>query len=113
MNVLFIIKEIDNEPHGILRVSAALKQAGHEVEMVVGTEEDPVEAALRLKPDVLAYSVYTGTQRYYLDVNRQIREQLDVVSIMGGPHPTFFPEIIEEEGVDGICIGEGEYATVD
>jgi anaerobic magnesium-protoporphyrin IX monomethyl ester cyclase len=113
VNVLFIIKEIDNEPHGILRVSAALKQAGYQVEMVVGTEEDPVEAALRLKPDVLAYSVYTGTQRYYLDVNRRIREHLDVVSIMGGPHPTFFPEIIEEEGVDGICIGEGEYATVD
>lgn len=113
MRILFIIKEIDNEPHGILCVSAALKQAGHETEMVVATEEDPVDVAVRLKPDVLAYSVYTGTQRYYLDVNRRIREQLDVVSIMGGPHPTFFPEIIEEEGVDGICIGEGEHATVD
>jgi anaerobic magnesium-protoporphyrin IX monomethyl ester cyclase len=113
VHVLFIVKEIDNEPHGILRVSAALKEAGHQTEMVVATEEDPVEAALRLKPDVLAYSVYTGTQRYYLDVNRRIRERLDVVSIMGGPHPTFFPEIVEEEGVDGICVGEGEYATVD
>jgi anaerobic magnesium-protoporphyrin IX monomethyl ester cyclase len=113
VHVLFIIKEIDNEPHGILRVSAALKQAGHTTDMVVATEEDPVEAALRIKPDVLAYSVYTGTQRYYLDVNRRIREQLDVYTIMGGPHPTFFPEIIEEEGVDAICIGEGEHATVD
>jgi anaerobic magnesium-protoporphyrin IX monomethyl ester cyclase len=113
VHVLFIIKEIDNEPHGILRVSAALKQAGHVTDMVVATEEDPIEAALRIKPDALAYSVYTGTQRYYLDVNRRIREQLDVYSIMGGPHPTFFPEIIEEEGVDAICIGEGEYATVD
>ncbi|MGB3905229.1 MAG: radical SAM protein [Anaerolineae bacterium] len=113
MHILFIIKEIDNEPHGILRVSAALKQSGHRTDMVVATEEDPVEAALRLKPDVVAYSVYTGTQRYYLDVNRRIRAQMGVFSIMGGPHPTFFPEIIEEEGVDGICIGEGEYATVD
>jgi len=113
MHLLFIIKEIDNEPHGILRVSAALKRAGHRTDMVVATEEDPVEAALRLKPDVVAYSVYTGTQRYYLDVNRRIRAQMGVFSIMGGPHPTFFPEIIEEEGVDGICIGEGEYATVD
>ena len=113
MHLLFIIKEIDNEPHGILRVSAALKQSGHRTDMVVATEEDPVEAALRLKPDVVAYSVYTGTQRYYLDVNRRIRAQMGVFSIMGGPHPTFFPEIIEEEGVDGICIGEGEHATVD
>jgi len=113
LHVLFIIKEIDNEPHGILRVSAALKEAGHETDMVVATEEDPVEAALRVKPDVVAYSVYTGTQRYYLEVNQRIRDQLEVFSIMGGPHPTFFSEIIEEEGVDGICIGEGEYATVD
>ena len=113
MRVLFIIKEIDNEPHGILRVSAALKEAGHETDLVVATEEDPVEAALRIKADVLAYSVYTGTQRYYLEVNSRIRSELDVLSIMGGPHPTFFPEIIDQEGVDGICIGEGEYATVD
>jgi len=113
VHVLFIIKEIDNEPHGILRVSAVLKQAGHSTDLVVATEEDPVEAALRMKPNVVAYSVYTGTQRYYLDVNQRIRDRLDVYSIMGGPHPTFFPEIIEEEGVDAICIGEGEYATVD
>ncbi len=113
MHVLFVIKEIDNEPHGILRVSAALKQAGHKTDMVVETEEDPVEVARRLNPDVVAFSVYTGTQRHYLAVNRRIRDEVDVLSIMGGPHPTFFPEIIEEEGVDGICIGEGEYASVD
>jgi radical SAM superfamily enzyme YgiQ (UPF0313 family) len=113
MHLLFVIREIDNEPHGILRLSAALKQAGHRTDMVVATEEDPVEAAFRLKPDVVGFSVYTGTQRYYLDVNRRIKAQLDVFSIMGGPHPTFFPEMIEEEGVDAICIGEGEYATVD
>ncbi len=113
MHLLFVIKEIDNEPHGILRVSAALNQAGHRTDMVVATEEDPVEVARRLKPDVVAFSVYTGTQRYYLDLNQRIRAEMDTLSIMGGPHPTFFPEIIEEEGVDGICIGEGEYATVD
>jgi anaerobic magnesium-protoporphyrin IX monomethyl ester cyclase len=113
VHLLFVIKEIDNEPHGILRVSAAVKQAGHTTDMVVATEEDPVEVARRLKPDVLAFSVYTGTQRYYLDLNQRIRAEIDTLSIMGGPHPTFFPEIVEEEGVDGICIGEGEYATVD
>ena len=37
----------------------------------VATEEDPVEAAFRLKPDVVGFSVYTWTQRYYLNVNRR------------------------------------------
>jgi len=113
MHLLFIVKEIDNEPHGILLLSALLKKHGHRVSLVVSTREDPVQAALRLQPDIVAYSVYTGTQRYYLDVNRRIKTQLDVLSLFGGPHATFFPEMIEQEGVDGVCIGEGEYATLE
>jgi anaerobic magnesium-protoporphyrin IX monomethyl ester cyclase len=114
VHLLFIIKEIDNEPHGIMHISALLKQEGHQTSLAVATEEDPVEAALRLKPDVVGYTVYTGTQNYYLDLNRQIKAQLPgVFSLFGGPHPTFFPEMIEHEGVDGICVGEGEYATLD
>jgi anaerobic magnesium-protoporphyrin IX monomethyl ester cyclase len=114
LHLLFIVKEIDNEPKGILLISSVLKQAGHQVSLVVATEEDPIQAALRLKPDVLGYTVYTGPHTWYLDLNRRIQAQLPgVFSIFGGPHPTFFPEMIEREGVDGLCIGEGEYATLD
>lgn len=114
MHLLFIVKEIDNEPHGILLISSVLKQAGHQVSLVVASEEDPAAAALRLRPDVLAYTVYTGTHNWYLELNRRIRAQLPgVLSVFGGPHPTFFPEMIEHEGVDGLCIGEGEYAMLD
>ncbi|MGQ9626816.1 MAG: B12-binding domain-containing radical SAM protein [Anaerolineae bacterium] len=114
VHLLFIVKEIDNEPHGILHISSLLKKEGHRVSLIVATEEDPVEGAAKLQPDVVGYSVYTGTQNYYLDLNRRIRARLPhVFSIFGGPHPTFFPEIIEAEGVDGVCVGEGEYATLD
>lgn len=114
MHLLFIVKEIDNEPQGILLLSSVLKQAGHQVSLVVATEEDPVEAALRLRPDVVGYTVYTGPHTWYLELNQRIRAQLPgVFSIFGGPHPTFFPEMIEREGVDGLCIGEGEYATLE
>jgi len=113
MHILFIVKEIDNEPHGILLISALLKKHGHRVSLVVAAQEDPLEGALRLRPDVVAYTVYTGTQRYYLEINRKIKAHLPVFSIFGGPHPTFFPELIEEEGVDGVCIGEGEYPTLE
>jgi anaerobic magnesium-protoporphyrin IX monomethyl ester cyclase len=114
VHLLFIIKEIDNEPHGIMHISALLKQEGHRTSLAVATVDDPIEVALRLKPDVVGYTVYTGTQNYYLDLNRQIKAQLPgVFSIFGGPHPTFFPEIIQHGAVDGICVGEGEYATLD
>jgi radical SAM superfamily enzyme YgiQ (UPF0313 family) len=114
LHLLFIVKEIDNEPQGILLISSVLKQAGHQVSLVVASEEDPVEAALRLKPDVVGYTVYTGPHTWYLELNQKIKAQLPgVFSIFGGPHPTFFPEMIEREGVDGLCIGEGEYAMLD
>ncbi len=114
MHILFIVKEIDNEPQGILLISSVLKQAGHRVSLVVATEQDPVEAALRLRPDVVGYTVYTGPHTWYLELNRRIKARLPrVFSVFGGPHPTFFPEMIEREGVDGICIGEGEFAILD
>jgi anaerobic magnesium-protoporphyrin IX monomethyl ester cyclase len=114
LHLLFIIKEIDNEPQGILLISSVLKQAGHRISLVVATEEDPLEAARRLRPDVVGYTVYTGPHTWYLGLNQRIRAQLPgVFSVFGGPHPTFFPEMIEQPGVDGLCIGEGEYAMLD
>jgi anaerobic magnesium-protoporphyrin IX monomethyl ester cyclase len=114
LHVLFVIKEIDNEPQGILLISSVLKQAGHQVSLVVASDEDPVATASRLQPDVLGYTVYTGPHTWYLELNQRIRAKLPgVLSIFGGPHPTFFPEMIERDGVDGLCIGEGEYATLD
>jgi len=114
MRLLLVFLDIDNEPHGVMRLSSLLREHGHETKMVVASHEDPLEVALDWRPDVLGYSVYTGTHRDYLNLNYQLRSRLPgVLSVFGGPHPTFFPELIDEEGVDGVCIGEGEYATLD
>ncbi|MFN2244134.1 MAG: B12-binding domain-containing radical SAM protein [Anaerolineae bacterium] len=114
VRVLFVAQQTDYEPQGIMYLSSALKAAGHEVDLAVATHQDPVAAARQFQPDVAAYSVITGSQRYYLDVNQRIKREVGgVFSVFGGPHPTFFPEMVAEEGVDGICRGEGEDAMVD
>ena len=113
MRVLFVVDQIDYEPQGLMCLSSALKAAGHRVELAIASREDPVEAALRFRPGIVGYSVITGSQRAYLALNRRIKAALPVFSVFGGPHPTFFPEMMEEEGVDGICRGEGEGALVD
>jgi radical SAM superfamily enzyme YgiQ (UPF0313 family) len=95
-------------------LSSVLKAAGHQVELAVAAHGDPVAAALAFRPDVVAYSVITGSQRFYLDLNLRLKAQLPgLFAVFGGPHPTFFPEMIQEEGVDGLCRGEGEEAMVD
>jgi radical SAM superfamily enzyme YgiQ (UPF0313 family) len=114
MKILFVEKQIDYEPLGLLYLSSVLRQAGHEVRLAIATEEDPVAAAQEWQPGVVGYSVYTGSQTYYRDLNLRVKEALpDVVSIFGGPHPTYFPEYVEEPGVDAICIGEAEEAILD
>lgn len=123
MRVLFVSQEISYEPQGIMSMAAVLKQAGHDVALTVADKEDPVAFATAYRPDILGYSVMTGSQRGYFDLNQRIRAALDperaaagkppVFSAFGGPHPTFFPEMVTEPGVDGICIGEGEGAIVD
>jgi anaerobic magnesium-protoporphyrin IX monomethyl ester cyclase len=119
LRVLFVAQQIDYEPQGIMHLSSALKAAGHQVELAVGAHQDPVAVAREFQPDVAAYSVITGSQRYYFDLNRRIKAEMlqdsgrDVFAVFGGPHPTFFPEMAQEPGVDGICRGEGEEAMVD
>jgi radical SAM superfamily enzyme YgiQ (UPF0313 family) len=114
LRVFFIAEQIDYEPQGIMNLSSALKAAGHQVELAVATHHDPLQVARQFEPDVVGYSVITGSQRYYLDLNRRLKAAIPgVFSVFGGPHPTFFPEMVSEEGVDGICRGEGEAALVD
>ena len=96
-----------------MTLSSALKAAGHEVELAIAKQKDPLEVVRQFQPGIVGYSIMTGGQRWYLDLNKRIKAEAPVFSAFGGPHATFFPEVIEEEGVDGICIGEGEGAIID
>jgi len=62
------------------------------------------------RPDVVGVPVYTGWQGSVLRFCRTLKKKMDVVVVLGGPHPTHCPEVLRDEGVDFICIGEGETA---
>ena len=114
MRILLVIKQVDYEPLGLLYISNVLKAAGHEVRLSVAASQDPVAVARDWQPGIVGYSVFTGSQRFYCDLNLRIKQEVPaVVSAFGGPHPTFFPELIEQPGVDAVCIGEGEGAMLD
>ena len=117
MKVLFITELLDDygvdEPLGILSLAAVLNKEGHEVKLAPAHFEKAQAICDEYKPDILAYSLTTLFAIPAIKLNRQLRQRGTYFSIFGGPHPTFFPEMIEEEGVDAICIGEGEEAIVD
>ena len=60
------------------------------------------------QPDLIGYSVMTGEHYDVLKLNKSLKKHFDFVSVMGGPHPTFNKQVVEEDGIDAICTGEGD-----
>jgi radical SAM superfamily enzyme YgiQ (UPF0313 family) len=101
-------------PLGITGIAGILRQGGHDVDVwVAGPKLDrTIDEVAAFRPDAVAFSVMSGSQQGYFDIARRAKEQLGVPTIWGGPHPTFFPEIIELPWVDAVCVGEGEEAAL-
>jgi len=114
MKVLFVYKNLYiYEFKGLAQLSAILKREGHEVKLALSERENVLKIIKEWKPSIVGYSITTGFHKYYLNLNRKLKEKADFFAIFGGPHATYFPEIINEKGVDAICIGEGEGAIID
>ena len=115
MKILFIFKsENFVVPVGLCIISAMARQEGYETYLCEMNSEDPLERIARLKPDVIAYSSSSGEAKHYIRLNQKVKERFpDVFTIMGGPHPTFYPELVHKTTLDAICIGEGEEAFAD
>lgn len=100
-----------------MSLSAVLKKQGHQVNLLKTQNLNFEQITARIEeisPDIFAYSVMTGEHNYYLALNRRLKKKFKgVFSIFGGPHPTFFPEMIQKAGVDAVCLGEGEGAILD
>jgi len=114
MAKLLFIQNIPYEFMGPMYISAVLKRGGHSVELAAGADFDAVKTAVeRFRPDVAAFPVMTGQHRWALEVGRKIKKNYGVATLYGGPHASFFPEFIEEDGVDILCRGEGEDAVLE
>ena len=112
MRILFIFKsENFLAPVGLCMISAIARQEGHETYLCEMNSEDPMERIERLKPDIIAYSSSTGETKHYITLNRRIKERYPkIFTVMGGPHPTFYPQMVHQTTLDAICVGEGEEA---
>ena len=114
MKVLFIHEYLPQEMLGIMWLSRQLKDAGHETSVLFIPDSKGLEQAVAYNPDIVAYSTTTGMHLYIAEVSRSVKKVLpNALSVVGGPHPSFSPEFVEEEGIDAICRGEGEHAFLE
>jgi radical SAM superfamily enzyme YgiQ (UPF0313 family) len=132
MKVLFLFR--GSEWLGIEYLSSLLKQARHSTELVydpgmgdqgihIGHLErlsrekirrNMMSKAERFGPDLIAFSCLTNLYPWVDEMARVYKERFKVPVIVGGMHPTFFPEIvISNPHIDIICRGEGEHAMTE
>lgn len=94
-----------------MALSAVLKREGHTCGVVIDDlEYEGIHAVLFAKPDIVAFSVTTAEYPWMKQAGTGLRKRFSGLMICGGPHPTFFPDVIRDNYLDAICIGEGDEA---
>lgn len=112
--VLFLQRD-GYESFGVMYLAAALAERGHTADVLVEFYEGShfYKRIQAEKPDVVAFSVMTGLHGWAAETAARVKAVCDCTVIAGGPHATFFPEFVEEPGLDAICRGEAEDALPD
>ncbi len=115
MAKIILIQSLFVEQFGIMTLAAVAKAKGHDVTLAIGSDSHILKKANEFSPDVIGFSVLTGYQKRYLQLGKMLKQNLNPkpLIVFGGPHATFFPQVVMEEGVDIVCRGEGEGALLD
>ncbi len=118
MKILFVVSKLYfSEPLGVMQLSAICKKARHETKLVSLMDHSIISALDSFNPDLICYSTMTSDEKLFINADVTVCNWLStqgkiVPRIMGGPHPTFFPEVLKKLDLDAICQGDGDRAIV-
>ena len=126
MKVLFVYPDINvkggalSYHFGIGSLSAVLKKAGHETALQYLYGSYDIKALLekieQFEPGILAIATVSFQYKYIKKMIAEIKNihGSKIFIICGGPHISLAPwELEKTEGLDAICIGEGEYPLLE
>ena len=114
MKTLFIQNNGIQESIGVANLSGILKAHGHETNLLLVSHTPDLMGAIRqYDPGLIAFSALTGVHHSIQRLAIDIKQHFNVPIIVGGPHPTYSPEMILQPGIDIICRGEGEHAMLE
>jgi radical SAM superfamily enzyme YgiQ (UPF0313 family) len=110
MAKILFVQAIPVELMGTMVLSAYLKSRGHQTDLLI--EPNPrrvARVAAKESVQVVGFYTSTGSHHFALACAREIkRVSKKTVTVLGGPHATFFPEIVESPHIDAVIRGEAE-----
>jgi anaerobic magnesium-protoporphyrin IX monomethyl ester cyclase len=110
MAKIVFVQDIVYEYFGVMYISSYVKKHGHECDVIIEyAERDWLKSLKASNPDIVAFSVLTGSYKWALERSRMIKKAMDVPIIFGGVHVYLNPaSVMQETVIDAICTGEGE-----
>lgn len=123
MKVLFVYTNIkgyhDNcYAPGLAYIVSVTRQANHDVRVILIREQQDYEYFLSVissfYPHVIGFSSLSSQFYFIKELSALVKATWpNILTVCGGVHPTIFPEcILEAPHLDGIFVGESEYAFV-
>ncbi|MDT8445829.1 MAG: radical SAM protein [bacterium] len=116
MRISFVISSIYlSEPLGALLLISLCRKQGHQVRLIDLSRKDFVSDVKAFEPDVVAYSTMSADLHHFEEMDLWLREYIQasgkkIFRLMGGPHPTYSPQVFDQFQLDAICQGDGDRA---
>ncbi len=122
MRVLFLELDTENDwavaSLGPAFLAAWLRKHGHEAVFVRVPPNEPLAAIAQtiggIDPGLIGVSMTTRQWLRAREVLGGLRRLIEIPVVVGGLHATFSPEeVLRHDGIDYLCLGEGEAALLE
>jgi len=100
---------------GVMSISSVLKKHGHTTDVFcLNGEKDFYKSLFDFKPNIVACSLSIGEQNNALTILKGVKKiDKNMMNLIGGPYVLVFPEIINEDCIDLMNVGDGEFACLE
>lgn len=115
LHIAFIVPIAGFEYIGLGLLMSCLRAEGFNDFSFLQDDDPQIERLLEEKQNIiLSFSSFTTSIERLIDRSTYLKKKYPhALSVFGGPHATFVPDIVYRNGVDAVCIGEGEEAFID
>lgn len=106
---------------GISYISSILKKNNIDTSLVVlsklynkRSQERVIEAIKATEPSLICFTAVATEYSFINSIASQIKREFpNIYLLIGGPHASLNPQILTSSSFDALCIGEGEYPTLE
>lgn len=100
------------EPLAIEYIGAIAKEEGYVVKIIQQqqkSEQKVLQEIINFSSELIGFSVMTYNYSASLSLAKKIKQHnSEILTIFGGYHPSYCPDIVKEDAIDFAIIGEGE-----